>query len=230
MLGNLHFHRFCLDGLFIDLGPFILGAVHFHPVIDFVDIDGVEAAALRPGVVGTYFKDGLLRCLAKDIAVVGSVGHVKVAPLVRRCCSVEPPVDAAFFLYGIDKSIVMGVHAVSPSPLRPVRDAIGVSGLAVPGEEEEFMDAMIFLHGVELLEFRMGIEHCVKPELDILQLAFAGTESLGNGFRTYGGVAAGAAVVDPVAGFDHICNLFCRSLLVTNFLLNGCCHSYPSLD
>jgi hypothetical protein len=75
----------------------------------------------------------------------------------------------------------------------------------------------------------MRIEHGGKPEFNVFELARTGSQPLCNGLSTDRGVAAGAAVVDPVAGLDHIGDLLGGSLFVTNFLLHGCCHSLPSI-
>ena len=63
MLGDGFLFWFRLDGLFIDLGPFVFLYVNFDPVIDVIDVDRVETAAFGPGIVGTDLDDALLGTL-----------------------------------------------------------------------------------------------------------------------------------------------------------------------
>ena len=102
---------------------------------------------------------------------------------------------------------MVGPHSVGPAPLSPVRDVVGISGLAVPREEEIFVDAVILLGGIYFLQFVMRVELSVQPEFDIFEVGRPRPQSFGHGFGAYRRVPADASIVDPVSGFHHFRNL-----------------------
>ncbi|PKK92449.1 MAG: hypothetical protein CVV62_00260, partial [Tenericutes bacterium HGW-Tenericutes-7] len=196
--------------------------------VQMPDMDGIETSAFGPGVIGSYFKDNFFRRLTEDFGTVGPVGHIKVTVIVRRGGRVEPPVDAALFPLATGKPVMMRPYAARPAPGRPTGHAVFFSGFAVPGEKEMFMNAVILLLRIDLLQFRVGIKVAREPKLDVLKLAGPSAQALRNRFGANGGIAADRSVINPVAGLYHVGDLTCRSFLVANFLLYRCRHSILS--
>jgi hypothetical protein len=223
--GDFLLHGVGHNGFFVHLRPLVSFAVHFHPVVDVVDGNRVEAAAFRPGIVGAHFEDDFLGGLFEDLAAVGPVGHVEVAVVVRRGGRVEPPVDAALLPVAMGKPVVVGPDAARPAPGRPAGCAVFFPRLAVPGEEEMLVHAVEALTRIDLLQLRMGVKIAGQPKLDVAEVAGSRPQPLGDRFRTDGGIAADGSVVDPVARPDHVGDLPGGSFLVAYFLLNRCCHT-----
>ncbi len=169
--------------------------------------------------VGADFEDDLFRRLPEDVAVIRPVGHVEIAALVGSRGGVEPPVHAPLLPHGVCKPVVVGPHSESPAPLRPVGYIVRVAGPAIPGEKEKFMDGMKFLPWIKLLKFKVGIEHRVHPELDVLQLAEASAEPLRHRLGTDRGITADTAMVDPVA--DLTKSAICSGVLFLSLIF--CC-------
>ena len=220
---------FALMAFSLIWGHLYFSHVHLDPVVDVVDVDRVEAAALCPGIVGANLDDRLLGALGEDIGVVRAVGEVGEPVLVPGARCVDPPVETAVCLHGVDEAVMAEPHAHGPSPMCPARDAIGVAGLAVPGEEEVLVEAVVFLLGVYLLEFRVGEEVRVVPDFDVLELAGPRADALREFLHAFRGVASNGAGLNPLAGLHHVEDLLRGSFLVADFLLYGCRHSAPSL-
>jgi len=218
-----------LDGPLVDLGPPVPFHVHLDPVVDLVDVDRIEAAALGPGVVGSHLDDGLLGALGEDAGIVRAVGKIRESVRIPGGRRVPPPVEAPLLLHGVDEAVMAKPHPHGPSPLRPAGHLVCVAGLAAPGEEEILVEAVVFLLGVHLLEFEMGIEHGVVPDLDVFHLAGAGAEAPCQLLHALRGVTPDGSGLDPVPRLDHVHDLLGCPFLIADFLLHRRRHSAPSL-
>jgi len=91
-----------------------------------------------------------------------------------------------------------------------------------------FMHAVVLLHRIDLLQFRMRIKVAGKPELDVVKIAFPSAQTLGDRFGADSGITADRAVINPIAGLDHFGNLLGCSFFISDLLLYRCRHSLLS--
>jgi hypothetical protein len=80
---------------------------------------------------------------------------------------------------------------------------------------------MIFLVGINLLKFWMGVEQRILPQLDIPQ---TGPEPLGQLLHEHRGVPSHGTGNNPIPGFHHIENLLGGPLFIPELLLDGRAH------
>jgi len=212
-----------LDVLLGDVGPLVLRVVHVHldEVVDLVDGQIHAVAALAPGVVRADLADELLAGLGDDHPVVDAVAGVHIGPL-RHGAGLDAPVHGAFGLFLPVEAGVLGVHADGPSPVLPVDALVPLGHQAAGGGQDEGLvqDVVLGFHvggGAEVV----ADHDRLVPDLDVVQVAGAGTEACGQGFHAGGRIGPGAAAVDPFAGLDHFRPLLGGDRLVPKLLLHG---------